>query len=243
MPGVSGIDMMGLNNRVVAKTLAQYPIDEAARAARDYVLSNLPGAISTYGYWRDDGGVHTRPSVGWFFAPYLESRFFAKNYAMAFADSEQDDRLLVNVLKVGFRGTPGLKGALLAREDAHRDKLMDGFHIEDGVQVWASPRARVLVTRTDNQQMLMVAGYLPDISRYPSGNFVMRVATTERYVGDRVFVRFVVRRTGQFVFEAPLPDTARTLKHVMLDFFGSRLVTSGEDVRELSWVLDEIALQ
>ena len=207
--------MMGLNNHIVAKTFASYPIAEASKAARDYVLSNLPGVISTYGYWRDEKGMHTKPSVGWFFAPYLESRFFLVNYDVQFATSEEDDRLLVSVLKPGFEGVSALDGDALAHDDANRDLLMDGFYIEENAHIWSAPHSRVLLTRTKKQEFLRVKGYLPDITRYPSAVFELRVATTKRYVGDHIFGKYLVRQAGLFEFRVPLPEDACDKKHIL----------------------------
>lgn len=244
LPGVNAIDMIGLNSRIVAKTFAVYPIAEAARAARDYVLSEMPGVISTYGYWRDEKGVHAMPSVAWFFLPYLESRFFNKNYEVHFAEHVRDYRLLVNTRRAGLNGTSSLMARALVAEDApHRDKLMDGFHIEENAQIWVSPHARVLLTRTENQEFVHVKGYLPEISRYPSGAFELRLATTERYVGDKVVGRLTIRQSGPLEFIAPLTSDARTRKHVLIDLFGTRFDTQGRDPRELSWVLESISLQ
>jgi hypothetical protein len=241
--GVRGIDMMGLNNHIVAKTFASYPIAEASKAARDYVLSNLPGVISTYGYWRDEKGMHTKPSVGWFFAPYLESRFFLVNYDVQFATSEEDDRLLVSVLKPGFEGVSALDGDALAHDDANRDLLMDGFYIEENAHIWSAPHSRVLLTRTKEQEFLRVKGYLPDITRYPSAVFELRVATTKRYVGDHIFGKYLVRQAGLFEFRVPLPEDACDKKHILIDMFGSRFDTQGRDARDLSWVLVSVSLE
>ncbi len=120
---------------------------------------------------------------------------------------------------------------------------MDEFYIEENAQIWSAPHSRVLLTRTKNQGFLRIKGYLPDITCYPSAAFALSVATTERYVGDPIFEKYLVRKTRLFEFRAALPEDARGKKHVLIDMFGSRPDTQGKGVRDLSWVLISISLK
>ncbi len=243
LPEFSGIDMMGLNNKVVAKTFATYPIHEASAAARDYVLSQLPGVISTCCYYQDKLGIHTKPGVAWFFDAYLASEFFRSHYEIEYGPNDHYDRWLVNFRKPNFKGTATLDSNILLSDKTHRSKLMQGFYLEEGKQIWVAPKARVLLTREHQQDFIRVSGYVPNLDKYESKSFHLKVATTEKFVGDRKVGLIQVNESGTFNARLSLPDSAKEKMHILVDLRGSRLRTDAKDMRELSWIFKTVALE
>ncbi len=244
IPGKIAIDMMGLNDKIIARNYEHYGIHEGAKASRDYVLSQQPEIISTYGYYKaSGGGVKIIPGVGWFFAPYFDSRFFMQNYDISYESKPGDDTLLINRFKHTYDGVNVLDSASLLRAgDKHCDQLMDGFYF-DGDHIWAADHSRILISQTsDAGHYLIINGWLPAIGKYKDSQFVLKVASVGEYVGSDLFGIYKTNKSGMFSAVYRMPLSMLNEKKVLIDIRGSIINQKG-DARPLSWVMSKIYIR
>ena len=244
IPGKIAIDMMGLNDKIIARNYEHYGIYEGAKASRDYVLSQQPEIISTYGYYKTlGGGVKTIPGVGWFFAPYFDSRFFMQNYDISYESNPGDDTLLINRFKHTYAGVSFLDSASLLRPgDKHCDQLMDGFYF-DGDHIWVADHSRILISQSsDAGHYLVINGWLPDIGKYKDSKFVLKVASVGEYVGSDLFGIYKTNQSGMFSAVYQMPLSMLNERNVLVDIRGSIINQKG-DARPLSWVMSKIYIR
>jgi hypothetical protein len=231
-----GLDILGLNQKEIASNFKFYTLEEAVYANRDFILSKKPVTIVTGRYYRKpDGNIFLKPSVSWFFKPYIESMFFWRNYHTDVPNKPEewtfsnwnDQFLSTHSIKVG--------------DNDHYDKLMYGFHIETS-QIWVSPLARVLLKRRANDKFLNLEVYTPDITRYPKQENVLEILVNDQAVGDRLFARQVIKQSGFFLFKVLLDDLVFREEDTLITLRGSQFHNPNPDdkQRRLSYIMPAI---
>jgi len=231
-----GLDILGLNQKEIARNFKFYTLEEAVYANRDFILSKKPVTIVTGRYYRKpDGNIFLKPSVSWFFKPYIESMFFWRNYHTDVPNKPEewtfsnwnDQFLSTHSIKVG--------------DNDHYDKLMYGFHIETS-QIWVSPLARVLLKRRANDKFLNLEVYTPDITRYPKQENVLEILVNDQAVGDRLFARQVIKQSGFFLFKVLLDDLVFREEDTLITLRGSQFHNPNPDdkQRRLSYIMPAI---
>jgi hypothetical protein len=237
-----GIDIMGLNDHVIAKTYAMMPTDEAAAAARDYVLSRMPKVISTWGYAKKDEQFVFSPSVAWFFEPYFKSNFFLSHYNIEFGSDQNEYKMYANTFKDDFVGINHLDAQKILAETKDRDKLMYGFYIDEGINIWVAPVSRILLTRLSSESKIRISGWVPDINLYLKRQDKITIYLNDKSVGDLKIGETTVKREGEFELTADLPESFLNTKNLLVTITGEKLTPRNQDIRSLSWGLKSIAL-
>ncbi len=193
-----GLDMMGLNQRQIARNHKYYPRSEAMAASRDFVLSKLPHVIVTGHYWRDEAGVMRFPdSVSWFSQTYFDSRFFLDHYTTDVPREPGHDWIFSHE-----NGTYVPVSSIRSDDIKNHDKLLYGFKYESS-RIVAGPLARVLLRPDEHGEFLELAGYLPENANAPGGKCRIRLSYDGEAVGDRLFAEKELPSSGSFVIRVP----------------------------------------
>jgi hypothetical protein len=229
-----GLDIIGLNQKEIARNFKFYTLEEAFYANRDFILSKKPVTIVTGHYYRKpDGKIFLEPAVSWFFRPYTESPFFWRNYETDVPNKPEE--WTFSNWNGHFLSTHSIK----VGDNDHYDKLMYGFHLEPA-QIWASPLARVLLKRRANDKFLNLAAYIPDITRYPNQENILEIRVNGKAVGDQLFARKVLKQSGIFLFKVLLDDLVFREEDTLITLRGSLFDNPSGESRQLSYVMQAI---
>ncbi|MEM7200990.1 MAG: hypothetical protein AAF628_12025 [Planctomycetota bacterium] len=194
------LDIMGLNQREIARTHRHYPVGEAVYAARDFVLAQSPDVIVTHGYWCGAGGqIEFAPATGWCYAPYFESALYHRMY-----DFERDlpaSRPERWSLTFAYRKTDWRPAAIIApTAPASLAQLAYGWDVEDG-EIAAGAIARLVLPA--GTQAFAIEG---DATR---PGLVVSVRLNRFSVGDREVAARTLPAIGAFTVEAGVPRELR----------------------------------
>ncbi len=194
------LDIMGLCQREVARTHKYYPLHDALRASRDFVLSRLPDVIVTHGYWRGaDGGIEMSSDTRWCLEPYFASKFFRANYDYEFdLPDRRPSRWTLTFAR--RKGRVHLRSALDRNSAPPRPELMWGIE-DDDRGFWVEDAfARVILRRPVSSDVLRIRGMAQGL---PGAHVSVRINRFS--VGDREISACRLPSTGEFSIEARLP--------------------------------------
>ncbi|HHI78434.1 MAG TPA: hypothetical protein ENK02_00465 [Planctomycetes bacterium] len=232
------IDLMGLNDKIIARSYKLYGVSGAPQAARDWVLSKLPWAIVAYDYWKKGKGIRLGEGVAWFFGCYFQSPFFKRHwdYERELPD-KRNNELLFSYFKGEYQGTHDLR----AEDPKGRDLLMHGFFVEPD-KIWTSTMARVLLRPGSGHRTLHVEGWIPKLENYPDKKLRIEFYTQGFAIGSRLFGKSLVQKDGIFQASVPLPTNPRSKSNFLLTLRSSQKAhpKGSRDERALSWVFRRI---
>ena len=232
------LDLMGLNNKLIARSYKFYGIEGGPEAARDWILSKLPWTIVAYDYWKGQDGLKIGDGVAWFFAPYFQSAFFKKywDYQRELPAKRKKD-LLFSYFKGNYQGSHDLH----AEDKGNQDLFLHGFYLEPD-KIWTSVFARVLLRPRLGDRTLHVEGWIPDPKSFPQGRLKIGFYTQGFAIGSKRFAERIVTKEGIFQTVVPLPTNPNGESNFLLTLRGSQKAhpKGSKDERSLSWVFRRI---
>jgi hypothetical protein len=210
---LKGLDMIGLNQKDVAKNYKIYPVHDAIYASRDLLLSKKPFIILIDRLFYDVKGkkVDIDPEIEWFFKPYYDSEFFRKNY-----NADMPNRRSGKSEYTFFEWNGRYRSAdkIYWDDPADRDKLMYGFDLKEG-KMWIGPLARVLIKPKKGDANIILEGEIPSFDEGEKTNLIIELKVNGKATGDLSVGRTLIGRAGGFRARFPLPE---------------KLLSEGEDI-------------
>jgi len=230
-----GLDMIGLNQKQIARNFKRYPLTEVFYANRDFILSRQPKHIVVpRAYHIQADNIIIDPAIDWFFRSYLESRFFKQNYDSRVVTVSQE-QWIYSDWNHNFTETTQIQ----VGEEQHYDKLMHGFYIEPE-QIWAAPLARVLLTRTTEDKFLTLQGYIADIAHYDQQKNRIEIGFNDTAVGDYLFAQHTIRDSGPFQFKVLMDDARFPSGTGLITLRADLKKPTNGDNRALSYIFQSI---
>lgn len=236
-----GLDIMGLNQKEIARTHKIYSINKAVNASRDFIFSKTPYIISVSGdLFMKDGIIKANDSLSWFFTPYLESNFFKKYYKNITEVSSKPKKEFAITMFARRHDIPHI--SYLNRQ-VNSEFLLSGF-IKKQKQTWMSPLARIMLFPTKQHKELVFKGYIPDIQSYPGNTFNIQFKFNQDSVGDKIFFEKNIKKSGIFEVRIPInPLVAKPNQFFLLTIKSSKLNSKNSDTRNLSCLFVETAFR
>ena len=234
-----GIDMAGLNNKIVAHTFKQYDIQTATIAVRDYVLSQSPNIIVTWGHYLDENDqVVFDPGVAWFFKHYYDSDFFLNYYEVN--TPEEKTEWGMHFWNDKYKPT----SSITLKEPEHHHKLMHGFKVEED-KIWVQPLARVLLEPAVGQNEIVIKGYIHDISAFPEQKNTIEIRYNDQAIGDAILDTTTITESGRFQIRTKFDYQIFPLEEPALITISSDqfIPSNPEDQRTLSFVMESIIME
>ncbi len=232
------LDLMGLNDKIIARSYKLYGIEGGPEAARDWVLSKLPWAIVAYDYWKGEEGLKVGDGVAWFFGTYFQSSFFKKYWDFQRELPKQRNKeLLFSYFKGSYVGSHDLR----VEDKQNQDLFLHGFYIESD-KIWTGTFARVLLRPRLGDLNLHVEGWIPSLKDYPNQQLRIEFYTQGFAIGSKRFAEVLVTKAGIFRTAVPLPTNPECERNFLLTLRGSRKAhpKGSKDERDLSWVFRRI---
>lgn len=238
-------DILGLNDKRIARTRGSLPIAEAAAAAADWSMALSPDVFVVYGLsWKDGRPaadaftpetVALDPNV-WFLVPYVDSAPFRARWNLldAIPDQPTDEFLWIEARA----DAPPLLADLDPLSSPSRLQLLRGFAFEPD-KTWAGPLARLLVVPEQGDGQIVVSGWAPPASSYPDGRFLVEAFGQGAAIGDRRLASFESSDGGLFELVLPRDAFPHAGGAALITIRGSRLIAA-TDARALSWVLRSV---
>ncbi|GEM_PF-6089067 len=228
------IDLMGLNNKIIARSYAYYGIKGAPEATRDWILAQLPRSIISYDYWMEKGKLRIGEGVAWFFGCYFQSPFFQKYYDYKRElPNKKNGELLFSYFKGNYKGTNDLS----AENKNLRELLLHGFFIEPD-KIWTSTQSRLLLRPSLGHRVLHIEGWIPDTKDYPHEQLKIRFFTEGFAIGSKLFGEEIVSKPGVFHVKTKLPTNQECERNFLLTLRSSKKAhpPGSNDERSLSWI-------
>lgn len=236
-----GLDIMGLNQKELARSHKIYGLAEVFYANRDFILSKAPRVISTAGgIYRHGNEIKFSNGIAYFFKPYYESDFFKKFYhsAAEFPEGSPSDEFMHFVRKSEIPNV----SEIFAKNKLNSEYLLYGFSFEDR-QIWAGPLNRILITPRNTDHHMRLTGYVPDIAKYKGNKLVVKFKFNDDSIGDRVFYQETIAQSGPFNIYVPLnPAITLAGKPFLLTIESTKLIDA-VDKRNLSFLFDSLVMQ
>jgi len=238
---LKGLDMMGLNQKEVARNYKIYPLNEAFYASRDYILSKKPFIIfvGSFFYDKKQKEMVFYPGVAWFFKQYYESEYFLKNYE----GNIPIDGCIVNsftFLKWNNRYRSANK--IYWNDLTNRDKLMYGFHVKEG-KVWIGPLARVLIKPKKGDKNIILEGKLPPSKYDENRSLILELRSNEKAVGDLLIGRIIIDNSDDFKAKFLLPENIlKENEDILLTLTAKQRISDENDqeTRSASYIFKSI---
>lgn len=232
-----GLDMAGLNEKIVARTFRAYDINNTTFAIRDFVLSEKPQAIITWGHYLDENGkVIIDPGVAWFFGKYFDSEFFLKNYEIN--TPEKEGEWGIHIWNNSYLATD----VITQKDSSNYDKLMFGFYIEKD-QIWAQPLSRVMLEPNEDQTEIVIKGFIPDINAYQNKQNTIEIRYNNMAVGNGLLLSNVINQSGSFEIRSKFAkDIFKPNEGALITIKADSFTPEG-DQRALSFILESIKFE
>ncbi|MBI4975659.1 hypothetical protein HZC20_03195 [Candidatus Peregrinibacteria bacterium] len=231
-----GLDMIGLNQKEIARNFSLYGIKEAVYANRDYILSKKPKVIVALNEYRDNTNhsIVIDPGQQWFLEPYYKSDFFLSNYEVTVPEGRKTEDWSFNIWNDNYKST----NLLTWDDERNEDKLMYGFYEKEPDHRWMSSLARVLIRQGEGNNFLVFSGIIPDIRNYSNKEVVIEIRGNDEAVGDLVLARKTIKESGKFSIKVPWAlegeDALITIRVT------SMISQNPKEKRELSVIFDYI---
>jgi hypothetical protein len=232
------LDLMGLNNKIIARSYKLYGIEGGPTAARDWILSQLPWAIVSFDYWKENEKLKIGDGIAWFFGPYFQSLFFKKYWDLQREiPKKRNEELLFSYFKGSYKGSHDLK----SKDRKNQDLFMFGFYFEPD-KIWTSPLARILLKPRLGDRQLHIEGWIPSLGSFPNHRLHIGFYTEGFAIGSKRFAEGQVRKEGIFQIKVPLPKNAGQERNFLLTLRGTRKThpKGSKDARDLSWVFRRV---
>lgn len=241
----NSIDIMGLNQKEIARAHKIYSLDNVFNATRDFVLSQTPRLIvvrSGLIFDNIQNSIKCDPGLAWFFNPYIQSAFFKKYYKLI---GELPNKMHINQDFPLFERKNNIPHVsyIKGQEQKNQEFLLTGFYFEKS-KIWMSTLSRVMIMPNSSHKELVFKGHIPDIHQYEGNNFNLKFSFNDDSVGDKIFFEKNIKKSGFFEIRLPLNSLITKPNHFfLLTLKASKLKATNGDERDLSCIFEEVGFE